>query len=65
MKNKIIKTIENKEIELQNVLCLYDDHNNNKTEKTLREIEKIENDIKSQISILRYLLSECCLTETI
>ena len=55
MKKKIIETLERKEAQLQEVLKLQE----TETKKSkLNDLDKNEIEIKAQISILRYLLSE-------
>ena len=55
MKKKVIKTLELKEAQLQEVLKLQ----KTETKKSkLNDLDKNEIEIKAQISILRHLLSE-------
>ena len=58
MKSKVIETLERKEAQLQEVLKLYDEYNNGSKKHTINEINRLEIEIKAQISILRHLLSE-------
>ncbi len=58
LKNKIIKTLNRKKEAFQEVLRLYDLYNDGNKEFTINEINKRENEIKAQISILRHLLSD-------
>ena len=57
MKKKVIKALELKEAQMQEVMKLYDEYNNGNKKYTINEISKNEIEIKAQISILRHLLS--------
>jgi hypothetical protein len=58
MREKVIEALERKEAQMQEVLKLYDEYNNGSKQYTINEINKNEIEIKAQISILRFLLSD-------
>ena len=57
MKKKVKDTLELKEVQLQEVMKLYDEYNNGSKKYSINDISKNEIEIKAQISILRHLLS--------
>jgi hypothetical protein len=57
MKKKVVEALERKEVQMKEVMKLYDDYNNGSKKYTINEISKNEIEIKAQISILRHLLS--------
>jgi len=54
MKKKVVKTLDRKNTQLQEVLKLQETEKN---KSKLKDLEKNEIEIKAQISILRHLLS--------
>jgi hypothetical protein len=57
MKKKVIEALERKEVQMKEVMKLYDDYNNGSKKYTINDISKNEIEINAQISILRHLLS--------